>query len=162
MAKAEEKTNVMRTLDRLGASYIAHRYGDGTAVSGLEVATTLGKDPAQVFKTLVTVAYSKKNYVFVVPVTGELDLKKAAAAVGEKSVEMIPQKALLPLTGYVHGGCSPVGMKKQFQTVVDSSVESQPIILVSAGKIGAQIELSPEELRKAVPFTVAPLTRTDG
>lgn len=162
MAKAEEKTNVMRTLDRLGASYIAHRYGDGTAVSGQEVAATLGKDPAQVFKTLVTVAHSKKNYVFVVPVTGELDLKKAAAAVGEKSVEMIPQKALLPLTGYVHGGCSPVGMKKQFQTVIDSSVELQPIILVSAGKIGAQIELRPDELRKAVPFTVAPLTRADG
>ena len=112
-----------------------------------------------VFKTLVTVAASKRSYVFVVPSASELDLKKAAAAVGEKSVAMIKQAELLPLTGYVHGGCSPVGMKKQFPTVVDISAQNLEKIIVSAGKIGRQMEIAPTELLKAIDFKYAEITR---
>ena len=162
MAKKEEKTNVMRVLEQKQIPYTAHTYPADGPTDGVSVANYLHQDVEQVFKTLVTKATSGIYYVFDIPVAENLDLKKAAKAVGEKSIAMIPQKELLPLTGYVHGGCSPVGMKKQFQRVIDSSVELPPIILVSAGKIGAQIELSPDELRKAVPFTVAPLTRADG
>lgn len=147
--KKPEKTNVMRALDTLGISYKAYEY-DNTLTDGAHVAAALGKDPSCVFKTLVTVGHDRKNYVFVVPVTGTLDLKAAAASVGVKNVEMIPQKQLLPLTGYVHGGCSPIGMKKKFTTVIDKSAEDKESIVYSAGKIGHQVETSPQDLAKAV------------
>lgn len=148
---AEQKTNVMRILEQKKVPYTAHSYAheDG-AVDGATVAKRIGKQPEQVFKTLVTVGASKNYYVFVVPVQKELDLKKAAKAVGEKSIAMIHQKELLPLTGYVHGGCSPVGMKKQFRTTIDISCETQETMLVSAGKIGQQIEVKPSDLLNLV------------
>lgn len=156
-----EKTNVMRLLDQKKIKYEGRDYHNSEAISGVEVAAALGEDPATVFKTLVTVGASKKNYVFVVPVAKELDLKKAAKAVGEKSIAMIKSKELLPLTGYIHGGCSPVGMKKQFRTTVDISAEDKPEISVSAGKIGFQITLSPEELKKAVHFEYKDITEDE-
>ena len=146
MAK-QEKTNVMRTLERLKIPYQEHFYGDTEAISGVEVAAALGEDPARTFKTLVTVGKSKTHYVFMVPVAEELDLKKAAAAVGEKA----------PLTGYIHGGCSPVGMKKQFRTVIHDTAPSFDTILFSAGRIGYQVECSLEGLRKAVAVECADL-----
>lgn len=144
---AKEKTNVMRVLDSKKLSYKSYEYEAGeTAPSGGEVASMLGLDPRRVFKTLVTVGASKEHYVFMVPVLEELDLKKAAKAVGEKSIEMIKSKELLPLTGYVHGGCSPIGMKKQFTTLADRSALDFETIYFSAGKIGYQVELSPHDL----------------
>ena len=157
--KSEEKTNVMRVLEQKKVPYKGHCYVDTDAVSGVEVAEVLGQDPAHVFKTLVTMGKTKQNYVFVIPVARELDLKKAAKAVGEKSIEMIPQARLLPLTGYVHGGCSPVGMKKPFPTVLDGSVEGLDAIVVSAGKIGAQVELAPAALCALVGGTFAPVSK---
>ena len=144
-----EKTNVMRILDQKKIPYIPHAYDPGTT-DGRSVAALTGRDPSTVFKTLVTVGASKHNYVFVIPVCLELDLKKAAKAVGEKSIAMIKQAELLPLTGYVHGGCSPVGMKKQFPTVIHQSANQLPQMLVSAGRIGSQVELSPADLAKLV------------
>ena len=144
-----EKTNVMRILDQKKIAYIPHAYDPGTT-DGRSVAALTGRDPSTVFKTLVTVGASKRNYVFVIPVNLELDLKRAAKAVGEKSIAMIKQAELLPLTGYIHGGCSPVGMKKQFPTVIHASATELPRMLVSAGKIGAQVELSPADLAKLV------------
>ena len=117
-----EKTNVMRLLDRNRINYTPHFYSG--ALSGTDIAACLGEEPAKVFKTLVTVGASRKNYVFMIPAAEELDLKKAAAAVGEKSISMLPQKELLPLTGYIHGGCSPIGMKKQFRTMIHRSARS--------------------------------------
>lgn len=155
MKKNEQKTNVMRLLDQAKIPYTAHCYADTDAVSGVEVAAALGQDPSRVFKTLVTVAKSGTHYVFVVPCALELNLKKAAAAVGEKAIEMIKAKELLPLTGYIHGGCSPLGMKKPFRTVMHETAEEKLSICVSAGKIGYQVELSPAELQKAVRFTYA-------
>lgn len=155
MKKNMEKTNVMRILEQKKLSYKPHFYDTEEAVSGVEVARMLGEDPSRVFKTLVTVGASKQNYVFVVPVEYELDLKKAAKAVGEKSIQMIKSKELLPLTGYVHGGCSPIGMKKPFVTTVDISAESYETIIFSAGKIGYQVEISIDELRKVIKFTLA-------
>ena len=164
------KTNAMRILDQHGVSYITHDYESTGAISGVEVAAVLGQDPARAFKTLVAEGAGKVSkgsgsgertkdyYVFVVPVAAELDLKKAAAAVGEKSITMIKQKELLPLTGYVHGGCSPLGMKKQFRTVIDSSAEDKETIMFSAGKIGQQIETAPAELAKALDFEYADIT----
>ena len=146
----ETKTNAMRRLEALKISYKEHYYTD--ALSGTEVAKALGEDPERVFKTLVTVGKSGAHYVFMVPVEKELDLKKAAAFVGEKSVAMIKSKELLPLTGYVHGGCSPVGMKKQFRTIVDESAGKYSTIFMSGGKIGFQMELAPNDLAKAVPI----------
>ena len=145
---SEEKTNVMRLLEQKKVPYTPHQYPhqEGMAVDGATVAAVLGRDPASVFKTLVTRGATKANYVFVVPVLAELDLKKAARAVGEKSIEMIHVKELTPLTGYVRGGCSPIGMKKRFKTVLDQSVADQAAILVSAGKIGCQVELAPGDL----------------
>lgn len=157
MAK-QEKTNVMRTLDRLGVPYAAHDYTQSGAVAGAEVAAALGEDPARVFKTLVTVGKSRNHYVFMIPVMEELDLKKAAQAVGEKAVEMIKSKDLLPLTGYVHGGCSPIGMKKPFRTLIHRTAEQFDRIYFSAGKIGWQVECSPDGLRRAVPVESADLT----
>ena len=148
----EEKTNVMRTLEQKKIAYTPHSYPheEGMAVDGVTVAKSMGFDPAIVFKTLVARGASKQYYVFDVPVAENLDLKKAAKAVGEKSIEMIHQKELLPLTGYVHGGCSPVGMKKQFRTVFASQALAQETILVSAGKIGYQVELAPHDLAALV------------
>lgn len=157
--KKEDKTNAMRILDSCGAEYIAHSYETKNALSGVEIAKRLGYDESVVFKTLVTVGASKKNYVFVVPSAKELDLKKAASAVGEKSVAMIKQAELLPLTGYVHGGCSPIGMKKQFETVMDASAQDKDKIIFSAGKIGRQFEMSPKELEKALKFKYAEIVR---
>ena len=157
---AEEKTNVMRVLDQKKVPYTPHHYAhpDG-AVDGASVAALIDKDPASVCKTLVTQGASKKYYVFVIPVLKELDLKAAAKAVGEKSIEMIKQAQLLPLTGYVHGGCSPVGMKKQFPTVLDQSVEGLDTITVSAGKIGSQVELAPAALAGLVRGSFAPVSK---
>lgn len=145
---AEEKTNVMRVLDQKKIPYTPHSYphSEGEAVDGATVAAILGRDPGEVYKTLVTRGASKANYVFVVPVLSELDLKKAAKTAGEKSIEMIHVKELTPLTGYVRGGCSPIGMKKRFKTVLDQSAADQAAILVSAGKIGCQVELAPGDL----------------
>lgn len=162
MAKVkEEKTNVMRVLDQKKIPYTPHAYphGDGEAPDGVTVARSLGQDPERVFKTLVTRGASGGYYVFDIPVTDTLDLKKAAKAVGEKSIAMLPQKELLPLTGYVHGGCSPVGMKKPFPTVLDGSVEGLDAIVVSAGKIGAQVELAPAALCALVGGTFAPVSK---
>ena len=157
---AEEKTNVMRVLDQKKVPYTPHHYAhpDG-AVDGANVAALIDRDPAAVCKTLVTQGASKKYYVFVIPVLKELDLKAAAKAVGEKSIEMIKQAQLLPLTGYVHGGCSPVGMKKQFPTVLDQSVEGLDTITVSAGKIGSQVELAPAALAGLVRGSFAPVSK---
>ncbi|OUN83572.1 aminoacyl-tRNA deacylase [Flavonifractor sp. An52] len=157
---SEEKTNVMRVLDQKKVPYTPHHYAhpDG-AVDGASVAALIDKDPASVCKTLVTQGASKKYYVFVIPVLKELDLKAAAKAVGEKSIEMIKQAHLLPLTGYVHGGCSPVGMKKQFPTVFDQSVEGLDTITVSAGKIGAQVEVAPAALAVLVRGRFAPVAK---
>lgn len=147
MAKnKEEKTNVMRTLEQKKIPYTPHTYDPNGPIDGVSVAQALGQDPACVFKTLVTRGASGGYYVFDIPVAENLDLKKAARAVGEKSVAMLPQKELLPLTGYVHGGCSPVGMKKQFPTVFHETVELFDTICVSAGKIGAQVEVAPADL----------------
>ena len=147
MAKnKEEKTNVMRTLEQKKIPYTPHTYDPNGPIDGVSVAQALGQDPACVFKTLVTRGASGGYYVFDIPVAENLDLKKAARAVGEKSVAMLPQKELLPLTGYVHGGCSPVGMKKQFPTVFHETAELFDTICVSAGKIGAQVEVAPADL----------------
>lgn len=153
--KKEEKTNVMRVLDGKKITYVSHAYEPDATMTGEEIANTLGEDAKQVFKTLVTQGKSGTYYVFVVPVTEELDLKKAAKASGEKSVSMIKQKELLQLTGYVHGGCSPIGMKKQFATFIHETAASYEKIFVSAGKVGYQIELSPEDLMKVVPIKTA-------
>lgn len=150
--KKEEKTNVMRILDSKKLIYKSYNYQDTDAISGIEVATVLKQNPAQVFKTLVTTSKSKNNYVFLVPVKEELDLKKAAKAVGEKSVEMLKSKELLPLTGYIHGGCSPIGMKKQFKTIIDSSASNFETIIFSGGKIGYQVEISLKELEKVLSY----------
>lgn len=150
--KKEEKTNVMRILDQKRINYSSHYYADTDAISGVEVATVLKQDPNQVFKTLVTIGNSKNYYVFLVPVQKELDLKKAAKAVGEKSISMIKSKDLLPLTGYIHGGCSPIGMKKQYKTVIDVSAMDFDTIIFSGGKIGYQVEISLDELKKVLRF----------
>lgn len=144
------KTNVMRILDKAKIPYTVHDYSKSGAVSGADVAAALGQDPERVFKTLVTKAKSKAYHVFMVPVENELDLKKAAKAVNEKSLEMIPQKELLPTTGYIHGGCSPIGMKKSFGTVIDSSAQQFDTIVFSAGKIGLQVEMSPDDLNALI------------
>ena len=152
MKKSNEKTNVMRILEQKKIDYRSYSYADTDVISGIEVATVLNQDPNQVFKTLVTVGSSKQNYVFLVPVHKELDLKKAAKAVGEKSINMIKSKELLPLTSYIHGGCSPIGMKKQFQTVIDNSALNFENIIFSAGKIGYQVQVSLDDLRKVIRF----------
>ena len=154
MAK-QEKTNVMRLLEQKKIPYKMHDYTESGAIAGEDVARVLGENPDEVFKTLVTVGKSKQNYVFIVPVNKELNLKKAASAVGEKSIEMIKSKDLLPLTGYVHGGCSPIGMKKQFPTVVHNTAEAMENILFSGGKIGMQVELKVEDFKKIVNIKFA-------
>lgn len=153
--KKEEKTNVMRILDGKKIPYESHSYEPDATMSGEEIAGILGEDASKVFKTLVTQGKTGAYYVFVVPVVEELDLKKAAKAAGEKAISMIKQKELLPLTGYVHGGCSPVGMKKAFPTFIHESVKQIDKIFVSAGRVGFQIELSPEDLISLVGCKVA-------
>ncbi len=153
-----EKTNVMRVLEQHKIAYTPHTYGDGTsAMSAGEVAAALGQDPTHVFKTLVTVGKSGQHYVFVIPGPSELDLKKAASAVGEKNIEMVKSKELLPLTGYIHGGCSPIGMKKFFTTTVDASAKDCATICVSGGRIGFQVEFAPGDLEKVIKFAYADL-----
>lgn len=151
----EEKTNVMRVLDGKKIPYESHSYEPDAGLSGEEIAGILGEDSKKVFKTLVTQGKSGAYYVFVVPVEAELDLKKAAKISGEKAVSMIKQKELLPLTGYVHGGCSPIGMKKQFPTFIHETAAGFDKVFVSAGKVGFQIELSSEDLIGLVGCTVA-------
>lgn len=154
----EHKTNVMRELDKLKINYNHYCYVNTDAISGIEVASALNQNPDMVFKTLVTIGKSKKYYVFMIPVAKELDLKKAAKAVEEKSIEMIKSKELLPLTGYIHGGCSPIGMKKFFTTTIDSNAKNFDTIIFSAGKIGYQVEMSLESLSKVIKLTIADIT----
>lgn len=144
--KKQEKTNVMRILDQHSVAYNSFFYGDTDAVSGPDVAAVLNQDPDRVFKTLVTEGRSGQHYVFVIPVMRELSLKKAAAAAGEKSIAMVRSKELLPLTGYIHGGCSPIGMKKPFPTFLEQSAAHLDAILFSAGRIGFQVEVAPGDL----------------
>ena len=151
MAKIE-KTNVMRILDQKKIDYKFHSYIESGVISGIDVANVLNQDPNQVFKTLVTIGSSKNFYVFLVPVCSELNLKKSAKAVSEKSIEMIKSKDLLPLTGYIHGGCSPIGMKKLFRTVLHQSAEECDTIIFSGGKIGYQVEITLDNLKKVIPF----------
>jgi len=159
MAKQkEEKTNVMRVLDQKNIPYTPHAYDPEVGLDGAGVARQLGQDPERVFKTLVARGASGGLYVFDIPAEASLDLKKAARAVGEKSVAMIRQKELLPLTGYIHGGCSPVGMRKQYPTVFDETAELFDTICVSAGKVGFQVELSPAALMELVGASAADLT----
>ena len=161
MAKAkEEKTNVMRVLEQKKIPYTPHTYAheEGVAVDGVTVAASLGQDPECVFKTLVARGASKGIYVFCIPVAENLDLKKAARAVGEKSIEMIHVKEINALTGYIRGGCSPVGMKKQYPTVFHETAEIVDTMMVSAGKIGYQVELAPGALIELVGGTLADIT----
>ena len=153
-----EKTNVMRVLEQKKLPYTPHFYDPDSTLTGGEIADILGETKEKVFKTLVTVGKTKKNYVFMIPVDSELDLKKAAKACGEKSVDMIKAKELLPLTGYVHGGCSPIGMKKQFTTFAHATIESFDRIFFSGGRVGAQVEMTFADLKKAVPIRTAELT----
>lgn len=148
--KNDNKTNIMRVLDSKKIKYNAYTYENTGAISGTEIAAVLGQNPKQVFKTLVTIGKSNNHYVFVVPVECELDLKKAAKAVCEKSIEMIKQKDLLGLTGYIHGGCSPIGMKKFFTTTVHKSAKDFESIIFSAGKIGYQVQVNVEDLQKVI------------
>ncbi|MGI6008706.1 MAG: Cys-tRNA(Pro) deacylase [Methanomethylophilus sp.] len=154
-----DKTNPMRILERAGIEYEVNDYTATGAVSGMDVAAALGEDPRTAFKTLVTQGKSDRFYVFVLPVCCELDLKKAAAAVGEKSVAMIKSKDLLPTTGYVHGGCSPLGMRKQLRTVIDASAENLDKIYISGGKVGIQIGLKFSDLKKVLDFRTADIVR---
>lgn len=150
--KKAEKTNVMRLLEQKKIDYKSYDYTETGVISGAEVAKALGQNPDQVYKTLVTQGATKNYYVFLVPVLKELNLKAGAKAVGEKSIAMIKSKELLPLTGYIHGGCSPIGMKKQFKTVIDSSVNNFETIFFSAGKIGYQVEVAVKDIEKIVRY----------
>ena len=152
-----EKTNVMRILTQQGIEFTAHEY-DNTMTDGETIARLLNEPPESVFKTLVTVANTGEHYVFVIPVCCTLDLKKAATAAGVKNIAMIKQKELLPLTGYIHGGCSPIGMKKTFMTTIDSSCKEVPTITVSAGALGRQIELTLDSLAKVLRYQIADIT----
>ena len=156
--KKQEKTNVMRILDQKKIEYVMHDYSESGAIAGDDVARTLGEKPEEVFKTLVTVGKTKQYYVFLVPVCKELNLKKAAKAVGEKNIEMIKAKEPLPLTGYVHGGCSPIGMKKAFPTTIDASAKNLEKMYFSAGKIGFQVEVSVSDLDKIGNFKFEDVT----
>ena len=155
--KNGDKTNVMRTLESRKIPYVCHTYEADPSLSGTDIAALLKEPPEKVFKTLVTVGRPQRYYVFVIPVNTELDLKKAAAAAGEKSVSMIPQKELLPLTGYVHGGCSPIGMKKRFPAFIHESAAALDRIFVSAGRVGCQAELKAADLIAAAELKCADL-----
>lgn len=155
MTKSKNKTNVMRILDRKKIEYKFYSYEADATLTGVDVAHKLNKDENTVFKTLVTVGKSKEYYVFVIPVNKELDLKKASMAVSEKSISMVKSKDLLALTGYIHGGCSPIGMKKPFKIVFHDTVNELDTITFSAGKIGYQLELRTQDLPKAIDFSMA-------
>lgn len=159
MKKDEQKTNTIRFLEQKKIDFKIHTYSQDEAISGIEVAEVLGQNPDMVFKTLVTVGKSGNHYVFMIPVAKELDLKKAAKVVVEKNIEMIKSKDLLPLTGYIHGGCSPVGMKKFFTTTIDETANNFQTIMFSGGAIGMQIETSLSELSKVIRFSTADLTK---
>ena len=155
-----EKTNVMRILDQKKITYTPHAYplhADGTAPGGTEIAAFLQKPCAAVYKTLVTRGASGRLYVFDIPVDGELDLKKAARAVSEKSVEMLKSKELLPNTGYIHGGCSPIGMKKPYPVIFEAAVMDLSTVTFSAGRVGFQVELNTADLGRALAFSTAEL-----
>lgn len=152
------KTNAMRILEQKKIPYQLYTYSNEIALDGMSVAHILKKDENTVFKTLVTISKTNHYYVFMIPVCKTLDLKKAAFTVGEKSLNMLPSKELLPLTGYVHGGCSPIGMKKTFPTIIDQTVLNQSEILFSGGKIGYQLELKWEDLKSVIPFNLADVT----
>ncbi len=154
----QEKTNAVRIVERMKIQYATHTYDTSQAISGVEVAQQLRQNPNKVFKTLVTTGKTGKHYVFVIPVAKGLDLKKAAKAVSEKSIEMLKQKDLLGLTGYVHGGCSPIGMKKFFTTTIDETATQFNTIIFSGGRIGLQLEMTLESLQKAIPLKTANLT----
>ena len=154
----DEKTNVMRILDQKKVKYNSYNYLKTGAISGMEVAKALDENPNLTFKTLVTVGKTNNHYVFLVPVNKELDLKKAAKAVNEKNIEMVKSKELLSLTGYIHGGCSPVGMKKSFKTVIDSSARNYDKLIFSGGKIGYQVETTLDELKKIINFDLKDIT----
>lgn len=156
--KKEEKTNAIRLLEQKKLTFKVHGYSQSDVISGLDVANYLNENPDRVFKTLVTIGRSNNHYVFLVPVNRELDLKKAAQAVGEKNISMIKSKELLPLTGYIHGGCSPIGMKKFFTTTIDASARDFDAIIFSAGKIGFQIEMSLTDLEKVIKFKLCEIT----
>ena len=160
MAKEKlEKTNAIRALDKAKLTYTIHTYeNDGTAVDGVTVAQKTGLPVEKVYKTLVTVGHSREHYVFVIQVAAELDLKAAARSVGEKSVEMIHVADINKLTGYIRGGCSPIGMKKQFVTRIAAAAENLDKIIVSGGRIGSQLELKPEDLKKACKGEFADIT----
>jgi len=158
MAKKEDKTNVMRLLDAKKLPYEIRSYDPAVAVAGIDVAELLGLEAPKMFKTLVTTGKSGAHYVFMVPVAEELDLKKAAKAAGEKSIEMLKSKELLPLTGYIHGGCSPIGMKKFFPTFCHGSALEQETIFFSAGKLGYQVQMAPQDLAKMIRVDFADLT----
>lgn len=153
MAKIK-KTNAIRLLEQHSIPYKEHHYFGGDVSTGVDVAKKMGNDPDQQFKTLVTEGKSKEYYVFMIPVNSELDLKKAAQAVGEKSISMIKEKELRPLTGYVHGGCSPLGMRKLYKTILHSSASLFETIIFSAGKVGMSVELNPEHLSSLIDLTV--------
>ncbi len=154
----EQKTNAMRVLDAAGIEYRSRTFECPEALSGVEVADLLGVERERAFKTLVTVGKSREHYVFMIPVAEELDLKKAACAVAEKSIAMIKSKELLPLTGYIHGGCSPIGMKKPFATVVDETAVLFEDIVFSGGRLGSQIELPLDDLARVIDLKTADLT----
>lgn len=154
----EEKTNAIRLLEQKKIKFVVHNYLSSGAISGIDVANSLNEDPNIVFKTLVTQGKSHQYYAFLVPVNKELDLKKAASCVNEKSIEMIKSKDLLPLTGYIHGGCSPIGMKKYFKTTIDISASNYDKIIFSGGKIGYQIETTLLELSKIIKFDLKDIT----
>ena len=160
MAKRDkvQKTNALREIEAAGIEHRFITFECEEALSGVDVAAKLGEDPDHVFKTLVTEAKSGQHYVFMVPVACELDLKKAAAAVGEKAISMIKARDLLPLTGYVHGGCSPIGMKTPFPTAIDETAQLYDTIMFSGGRIGCQVEMSPDDLDKLVSLVFADLT----
>lgn len=159
MKTKDEKTNVMRILDQKKIKYKSYNYLETGAISGMEVAKALNENPNLTFKTLVTVSKTNNHYVFLVPVNKELDLKKAAKAVNEKNIEMVKSKELLSLTGYIHGGCSPVGMKKSFKTVIDSSAKNYDKLIFSGGKIGYQVETTLDELKKVIDFDLKDITK---
>ena len=158
--KKKDKTNVMRLLDQAGITYTSHFCEEAEGLSGEEIAKVMGENPDQTFKTLVTVcAKTKEHFVFVVPVNKELNLKKAANSVRAKSIEMIKSKDLLPLTGYVHGGCSPIGLKKPFLVTIDSSAKNFSSLIFSGGKIGYQVEVDLKDLAKVIHYQFAEVTK---
>ena len=156
--KKDHKTNAMRILDAAGVPHEVRTFEADGSMTGVEVAHLAGEDPDHVFKTLVTIGRSGEHLVFMVPVASELDLKKAAAAAGEKSVAMVKSRELFDLTGYVHGGCSPLGMKRQFPTFIDETCALYDTILFSGGRIGTQIEMSPDDLAELIPLKAVDLT----